>query len=485
VKSIAVLPFVNQSADPEQEYFADGLSQELINELAQIGGLDVIARTSSFAFKGRNVDVREIGDQLGAGHVLEGTVRRSGDRLRISAQIIDTSTGFELWSKSYDRQLGDVLAIEKDVARSVAATLDIDIAARAGADEYEYYGLATDSAQAYDLALRAQGLLAAGGREDLLRAETRLREALALDAQFLGALGLLHKTLGLIRYAVAERSEQVGHEQHELMARILAVDPDNAVSHVMRGVQHWYANDLLEAERAFERAREEARPGEVLREAERLASVIERTTGRNSEALAQIRLASRNDPLSLDTSLLLQIALHAGGRLEEVEQEYQRSFDLQGDRSQVEAFAVMRAVVEDYDRAEIEERIRRLHSPAFALSSEDFDLRAAVDGRDAGLAAVRRELARLPASNATPRVFLAWWADHYEEPDLALTAMRQWIDTTGVPDPTIWTPLFENTRRTRGFQNLLNDTGILAYWRATGHWGDYCRPLDDRRFECR
>jgi tetratricopeptide (TPR) repeat protein len=333
--------------------------------------------------------------------------------------------------------------------------------------------------------LRAQGLLAAGGREDLLRAETRLREALALDAQFLGALGLLHKTLGLIRYAVAERSEQVGHEQHELMARILAVDPDNAVSHVMRGVQHWYANDLLEAERAFERAREEARPGEVLREAERLASVIERTTGRNSEALAQIRLASRNDPLSLDTSLLLQIALHAGGRLEEVEQEYQRSFDLQGDRSQVEAFAVMRAVVEDYDRAEIEERIRRLHSPAFALSSEDFDLRAAVDGRDAGLAAVRRELARLPASNATPRVFLAWWADHYEEPDLALTVMRQWIDTTGVPDPTIWTPLFENTRRTRGFQDLVNDTGIVAYWRATGNWGDYCRPLDHDRFECR
>ena len=124
-QSIAVLPFANMSADPDNEFFADGLSEEILNRLAQVPELRVIARTSSFAFKGQNQDLREIGETLGAAHVLEGSVRRQGEQVRVTAQLIDTSDGAHLWSDTWDRELEDVFAIQDEVAENVVDALDI------------------------------------------------------------------------------------------------------------------------------------------------------------------------------------------------------------------------------------------------------------------------------------------------------------------------------------------------------------------------
>ena len=123
--SIAVLPFANMSADPDNEYFADGLSEEILNRLAQVSELRVIARTSSFAFKGENRDLREIGELLDAGHILEGSVRRQADQVRVTAQLIDTADGAHLWSDTWDRELDDVFAIQDEVAENVVDALDI------------------------------------------------------------------------------------------------------------------------------------------------------------------------------------------------------------------------------------------------------------------------------------------------------------------------------------------------------------------------
>ncbi len=124
-KSIAVLPFVNMSADPENEYFADGLSEEILNQLAQVSGLRVIGRTSSFAFKGQNRDLREIGETLGAATVLEGSVRRQGDKVRVTAQLIASDDGAHLWSENFDRQMVDVFAIQDEIAQRVVDAMDI------------------------------------------------------------------------------------------------------------------------------------------------------------------------------------------------------------------------------------------------------------------------------------------------------------------------------------------------------------------------
>ena len=119
-KSIAVLPFVNMSADPENEYFSDGITEEIINALTTVKGLKVIARTSSFAFKNKNIDVRTIGDQLGVGTILEGSVRKAKNRVRITAQLISTNDGTHFWSKNFDRDLEDIFALQDEISLHIA-----------------------------------------------------------------------------------------------------------------------------------------------------------------------------------------------------------------------------------------------------------------------------------------------------------------------------------------------------------------------------
>src|SRR5262249_14238182 len=128
-KSVAVLPFVNLSSDKENEYFSDGMTEDLINALSKISGLHVAARTSSFAFKGKNEDVRTIGTRLNVGAVLEGSVAKAGNRVRITAQLINVANGYHLWSDSYDRELEDIFAVRTQVAETVAQALQVRLAA--------------------------------------------------------------------------------------------------------------------------------------------------------------------------------------------------------------------------------------------------------------------------------------------------------------------------------------------------------------------
>ncbi|MFT7130754.1 MAG: TolB-like protein [Gammaproteobacteria bacterium] len=176
--SIAVLPFVNMSSDPEQEYFSDGLSEELLNLLAQIRELKVTGRTSSFAFKGRNEDLRKIGEQLNVATVLEGSVRRSGNRLRITAQLIKVEDGFHLWSETYDREMTDVFAIQDEIAAKIVAALHVKLEL-----PIPLRGLPTTNMEAYQLFLEAKAL-AASEYYRMLDAVEILKRAVKLDPEF-------------------------------------------------------------------------------------------------------------------------------------------------------------------------------------------------------------------------------------------------------------------------------------------------------------
>jgi TolB-like protein len=174
-QSIAVLPFVNMSPDPDQEYFSDGLSEEILNLLANIPDLKVIARTSSFVFKGMNEDLRVIGDKLGVGTVLEGSVRTSGDRVRITAQLIDVSDGSELWSESYNRTLSDIFEVQDDVASAIVGALQLHVSSMPSR------GRPTDSVEAYALFLKAAAAQSANQLSDV---EGLLLRAVELDPNF-------------------------------------------------------------------------------------------------------------------------------------------------------------------------------------------------------------------------------------------------------------------------------------------------------------
>ncbi len=184
--SIAVLPFVNMSDDRENEYFSDGLSEELLNVLAKIPQLHVAGRTSSFQFKGENLDLRHIGEQLNVTNVLEGSVRQSGTRLRITAQLIDTDTGYHLWSDTYDRELTDVFAIQDEIAANVVDALKV---ALLGDEAVSDRG--TDNIEAYNLYLQAVYFYDRPTAENHAKAEEALKQAIDLDPGYAQSYALL------------------------------------------------------------------------------------------------------------------------------------------------------------------------------------------------------------------------------------------------------------------------------------------------------
>jgi adenylate cyclase len=185
--SVAVLPFVNMSSDPEQEFFSDGISEEILNVLTRIPNLKVAARTSSFQFKGKNLDIADIGRQLQVNHLLEGSVRKSGNTLRITAQLVETDTGFHLWSETFDRNLEDVFAIQDEIAAAIAVELRALLSGEIGTSS-----TAVDM-QAYEFYLKGRGLVARRKPKDLLEGIDILKRSLEIEPDYAPAMATLAK----------------------------------------------------------------------------------------------------------------------------------------------------------------------------------------------------------------------------------------------------------------------------------------------------
>ena len=204
-KSIAVLPFVNMSSDPEQEYFSDGISEELLNVLAQFPKLRVAARTSSFQFKGENLDIGEIAETLNVAHVLEGSVRKSGTKLRITAQLIQASDGYHLWSETYDREMDDIFAIQDEIAGAISEALKAKL--ELGEDGTPQPAvIQAANTQAYEAFLHGRGLIHQRGRESLEDAVRYLERSLRLDANY----GPAHAQLAIAIALLLESAQTYG-----------------------------------------------------------------------------------------------------------------------------------------------------------------------------------------------------------------------------------------------------------------------------------
>jgi TolB-like protein/tetratricopeptide (TPR) repeat protein len=199
-KSIAVLPFVNMSNDPDQEYFSDGISEELLNVLAQFPGLRVAARTSSFHFKGQNRDIADIARQLHVNHVLEGSVRKAGNRLRITAQLIDAISGFNLWSETYERDLDDVFAIQDEISASIGDALEIELQLGSADEPASLPSIPpAASAQAYEYYLKGRQLINRRSRTSTEEAVTALEHSLELDERYAPSHAQLAIAISLLK----------------------------------------------------------------------------------------------------------------------------------------------------------------------------------------------------------------------------------------------------------------------------------------------
>jgi TolB-like protein len=243
-QSIAVLPFVNMSDDPGNEYFSDGLSEEILNLLAKISDLKIIARTSSFAFKGKNEDVRVIGNALGVKTVLEGSVRKSGERVRITAQLVDVSDGAHIWSETYDRTMTDIFAVQDDVAAAIIDALKLHVGA------IPTRGRPTENTAAYALFLKARALLNAGESREAVEV---LLNVVELDPEFAEAYELLaysYWTATDGRFADAAKVQKL---MGEAAAGALAIDPDLVFAQALYQSGSTETYSLLGAIQASER----------------------------------------------------------------------------------------------------------------------------------------------------------------------------------------------------------------------------------------
>ena len=251
--SIAVLPFVNLSDDEGNDYFGDGIAEELLNQLANLTSLQVAARTSSFFFKGKNEPVQSIGRQLGVRTVLEGSVRKSGNRIRVTAQLINAADGYHLWSNNFDRELGDVFAIQEEIARAITDSLKVEIQ---GKESRQLATAPTESFDAYDYYLLGQYQREQRNPEALEKSIELFKKALDIDDRF--ALGYAALAASYLYQAYHDDlpAERVRELADPLLARSLELDPSLAKAHVIRSSIRLMLGDFAAAEVGYRKALE-------------------------------------------------------------------------------------------------------------------------------------------------------------------------------------------------------------------------------------
>ena len=252
--TIAVLPFVNMSSDPEQEYFSDGITEEILNRLAKVSELQVAARTSVFTFKGQHQDIRQIGEMLGVGNILEGSVRRDGEQVRITAQLIRASDGFHLWSETYDRKLENIFAIQDDIASKIAAALQISLGIT---ENQAATRIKPVDPQVYDLYLKARALHRNRG-EGVIEALELFQRALDIDPEFAPAWAGLAHSYDVVEFYVSDQVlKEIGDYRANSTSaaqQALKLDPELATALHAMGNNLWLQGEWAQAQEYYERA---------------------------------------------------------------------------------------------------------------------------------------------------------------------------------------------------------------------------------------
>ncbi len=290
-KSIAVLPFENLSDDKNTAYFSDGITEEILNALAQIPNLKVAARRSAFQFKGNDLDLRKIGQLLGVAHILEGSLQKVGDQVRINVQLVDVQNGLQTWSEKYDRKLDNVFAVEDEIAKAIATKLRVQLTGGAG---QPLVVDSTNNPQAHELYLRGLTLLAARG-PGLHEATALFQQAVKLDDGYAQAWGALAITELLLPTYALDSFDAAIPRGESAAQRALSLDPNTASAHIAVGIANTMRGRWPEADQALRRALALA-PGDA--EAVNQYAQFLSTIGQLEPALREIERAQQLDPLS-------------------------------------------------------------------------------------------------------------------------------------------------------------------------------------------
>jgi adenylate cyclase len=321
---IAVLPFVNMSPEPEQDYFCDGMSEEITNSLAHLSGLNVIARTSAFHFKGASIDIREVGQRLGADLVIEGSVRKAGEQLRITAQMIQTESGHHVWSETFRRELKDVFAIQEEIAQSVADLLRLHMP--------EVQGAVRPSAptpEAYTAYLRARFLIHQQSPETLHAALEQLRKLVETYPGYALAYSGMAAANGLLSIFGVVSGREVYPEVKANAEQGYALDPESGETcTVLAGLLAWFEYRWDEANRLYDRALE-MQPGHAQAHMFRAMALL--CQGDFKAAEAGLRRSAELDPLSASDCARMAYVHYVKGDYSSATEHLQQAFKLDRD----------------------------------------------------------------------------------------------------------------------------------------------------------
>jgi TolB-like protein len=474
--SIAVLPFLNLSGNPDQEFFSDGMTEEITSALAKVSGLRVLARTSAFKFKGQNQDLRSIGQELGASHLIEGSVRKDGNQIRITAQLVRADDGTSLWSESYDRELKGVFAVQENIAQDIATSLRVPLGLKEGQN---LISNRTSDIDAYEDYLRALALVRARGDSrggPLTEASRLLEQVVARDGNYAPAWGLLGQAYALTTYS---GSGTFTDDQRRFIAELLQkaeaaaqqatrLDPSNSDGYTALGLARNIRGRFVQAEDSFKQALS-LDPGnpDALYE----YSVMLLDVGRLKDALAMRLRLQAQEPFVPVFNINLARALWANGRNEE-------------------AIAILKA------QPPLPIRFLIL-AQVYASTGRYGDAADTLRGIPSGISppgAVEeaiRLLRAVPAPANSPQTIplgrLGFVYLYVGAPDRALDAYED-LAEAGYPavrnaPNDLWTPSYAPMRKTERFKTYVRKAGMVDYWRARG-WPDLCRPTGTDDFVC-
>jgi TolB-like protein len=490
---VAVLPFADISQSRDQEYLADGLAEEILNQLAQVPALRLVGRTSSFSFKGKNEDLRTIGTMLGVDHLLEGSVRKDGDQLRVTTQLVRADDGSHLWSRTYARELREVFTVQDEIARDVAQALSVKL----DAVTLNRAQGGTTHIDAYDRYLRWRQLFLSD-RWDAEHERQRVqlaREAVAFDPKFVLAWDALATSLrGLAREVDNTQAEKLRAEAGQIRARIAQLAPDHWSVKRERAYTLWREGKRAEA---IAVAKEIMEGGPLTYEHLVPYANLLFAAGHLGEAVAVDEQIRAIEPLVMFHSRSLQWDYTATRRYDESEAEYRRSLALEGSQLDPTWVAFLRTLAHKEDDLEA---LRALHRQL--LQYEDYwdppylrDLGAALHDRAAMLAVLRKAAAD-PAyrgGEESEYASIAQLADALGEADLAAVALRTHVEgRQGFEEGhlsagdyfVLWLAPYSGLRAHPEFKKLLIETGLADYWRQTAKWGDACKPVGADDFQC-
>ncbi len=480
-KSIAVLPFTDLSENRDQEYFSDGLSQDLINTLAMMPDLQVVGRDSSFYYKGRDEMLGSIGESLQVANILLGSVRKSGNNLRVTAQLVSADDGFNIWSRTYDRELADIFAIQTEIVDEVATALSVTL----GAGEFAVPGM-TRNVEAYDKTLQAQALFNQFTPDNVFRAINLLEEAVRIDSDY-GRGWLLLGDFYDQSQLILSQDQAVDFPMLATRAfeKAAVIAPSMPELMLVEASSLRNQGRFLEAENLYQRYFENYRYS-VPRAMEEYAQMLSRT-GQFNEAIAMLQRAQRQDPFA--PRFTYQVALHElyRGRVGEAKKLVEYGLSLEGGEFLFRA-VTWEIAMRSGDLAGAAEMIRAYYANipdntydatvsrrfmdklADILSVNNFD-----QSTDDIIALINDPsvtplelgyVARLVALMGQPEIALDYWFGE-------------------MASPAIWDGVYDDMRRLPDFNQLLQEKGLVDYWRATGNWGEFCVAAGGQDFVCK